>query len=145
MWEVSTHVSDPNKSISCTNAMKILLRPLVCRPPVPESSSAVSSSSEPSKCSLPLPSSRCPPPSRPAPEFEGGNRLNWSAIGLKGLLCALPHLLFRNPPFLSFRPLGGEMSPVQRPTGHHHVTPRAPGVGEVAFLQYNHSVPDIPV
>ena len=61
----------------------------------------------------------------------------------------LPCLCLCQPPSIPFHPLealcGTRVPPVQRPPGDLHVTPGAPWVGEVSFLQNHHIVEDIPV
>ena len=85
----------------------------------------------------------------PPNSFKRGNSIEQSPIGLKVPLRDLLNLLFRH--LLAFLLLslvalsGGNMPPAQRSPGHNYVAPGAQCVAEVSLLQYNHSVPEMPV
>ena len=68
---------------------------------------------------------------------------------MHGTLRALPYLLFYQLLNLLFHPLvtlsGVKMPPIQILPGHQHVTLGSPWVGEVALLQYDHGIPNMPV
>ena len=86
---------------------------------------------------------------QPPQVSTGGHHLQEAPICDESPRCDQPLLLHFQAPSLPVLHLialfGALIQPLQRPPWHQHVTQRTMLVGEVAFLKYHRSVPEMPV